>query len=478
MMIRNRKPTAWITLLIAIFAALLTSTLTGAAATARLDELDLDAMTSGWGKPQKKRAVTEVPLSIGGIKFERGVGTHAHSECSVVLDGKAKSFSAKVGVDDNAKNVEASVEFVTLANDREVWRSGTCRWQQPPRDVEVDLAGVTNLQLVVEDAGNGISFDHADWAEAVFEFDGNPPRVFVPPVPAEDFVLLTPPPPLAPRINGPKVYGVRPGSPFLYRIPATGVRPMTFQAENLPPGLALDSQTGIITGRIAKAGDHRVKLVAKNERGAAEREFRIVVGLQLALTPPMGWNSWYIHYDRVTEETLRNAADQMVATGMADYGYQYVNIDDCWMVKPGTKEPDLGGPPRDAEGRLLPNKRFPDIKGMVDYIHKQGLKAGIYISPGPRTCAGFEGSWQHEAQDARRFAEWGFDFLKYDWCSYGGKAGGNTVADLKKPYQQMWAELQQLDRDIVFNLCQYGMGDVWKWGGKLGIPGAQPGISV
>jgi alpha-galactosidase len=165
---------------------------------------------------------------------------------------------------------------------------------------------------------------------------------------------------------------------------------------------------------------------------------------------------------------MRRAADQMIATGMADYGYEYVNIDDCWMVKPGAKDADLGGPARDANGRLLPNKRFPDMKGMVDYIHEKGLKAGTYISPGPLTCAGFEGSWQHEALDARTFAEWGFDFLKYDWCSYGRKASGKTVEDLRKPYQLMWDELQKLERDVIFNLCQYGMGDVWKWGGEVG----------
>jgi alpha-galactosidase len=211
-----------------------------------------------------------------------------------------------------------------------------------------------------------------------------------------------------------------------------------------------------------------VTLFARNATGEGRREFRIEVGSTLALTPPMGWNSWYIHYNRVTEATMRQAADQMIATGMADYGYQYVNIDDCWMVKPGAKDPDLGGPARTAEGRLIPNKRFPDIKGMVDYIHAKGLKAGTYISPGPLTCAGFEGSWQHEAQDAKTFAEWGFDFLKYDWCSYSHKAGGKQLEHFKKPYQQMWGELQKLDRDIVFNLCQYGMGEVWKWGGEVG----------
>ncbi|HTF42521.1 MAG TPA: putative Ig domain-containing protein [Terriglobales bacterium] len=279
----------------------------------------------------------------------------------------------------------------------------------------------------------------------------------------QEAVLLTPPAPREPRINGPKVYGVRPGSPFLYRIPCTGERPLHFRAEGLPKGLALDPQTGIITGKMTSAGTNRVELFAKNASGEARREFRIKVGNKLALTPPMGWNSWYIYYDRVSEAAIRDAADQMIASGMADFGYQYVNSDDCWAVKPGP-----GDPPRAADGQLLPNKHFPDIKGMVGYIHAKGLKAGIYISPGPLTCAGYEGSWQHEAQDARTFADWGFDFLKYDWCTYGTKAGGTALEDLKKPYQQMWGELQKQNRDIVFNLCQYGMGDVWKWGGDVG----------
>ena len=117
---------------------------------------------------------------------------------------------------------------------------------------------------------------------------------------------------------------------------------------------------------------------------------------------------------------------------------------------------------------MLPNAKFPDIKGMVDAIHAKGLKAGIYTSPGPWTCGGYVGAYQHEAADARRFAQWGFDFLKYDWCSYGGVAGGKDLAHLKKPYQVIAAELKKQDRDIVLNLCQYGMGDVWKWGGEVG----------
>jgi alpha-galactosidase len=289
-----------------------------------------------------------------------------------------------------------------------------------------------------------------------------------PAAPPAGAAILTPPAPQEPRMNGPTLYGVRPGSPFLYRVPCTGERPLTFAAQGLPDGLAIDRETGIITGRVVQTGTYCTTLLARNAHGEARRDFRIVVGSRLALTPPMGWNSWYIHYHRVSDRLVRQAAEQMIASGMADYGYQYVNIDDCWAVKVGSADPDLGGPPRDAEGRILPNRRFPDMKGLTDFIHGKGLKAGIYTSPGPRTCAGYEGSYGHEGQDARTFADWGFDFLKYDWCTYGEKAGGKSVADLKKPYRQMWGELQRLDRDVVFNLCQYGMGDVWEWGHEVG----------
>jgi alpha-galactosidase len=432
------------------------------AATVSLDELDLTAMTAGWGQAQKNLSITQKPLSLGGTLFERGVGTHAESDFVIQLDGKALSFSAKVGVDDNAGSDNAALEFSLNGDGRELWRSGVCKWKQPPRDCRVELAGIQSLELVVEAAGDSTDFDHADWAAAAIEFAGQPPRaVKLVPEP-EAPILLTPPAPLAPHLNGPKVYGVRPGSPFLYRIPCTGERPLVFSAKNLPPGLTLDAASGIITGKISAAGTNRVTLIARNSHGRARGEFRIVAGRTLALTPPMGWNSWYIHYNRVSDAVMRQAADQMIGTGMADYGYQFVNIDDCWMKKEGD------APYRDADGAVLPNAKFPDMPALADYIHAKGLKAGLYTSPGPWTCGGYTGAWQHEAADARQFAAWGFDFLKYDWCSYGNVAGGQTVADLQKPYQVMWAELQKLDRDLVFNLCQYGMGDVWKWGGEVG----------
>ncbi|HWQ54002.1 MAG TPA: putative Ig domain-containing protein [Bryobacteraceae bacterium] len=286
---------------------------------------------------------------------------------------------------------------------------------------------------------------------------------------AQQAELRTPPPGKAPRINGPSVYGVRPGKPFLYRIPCTGERPVRFTAKGLPQGISLDGATGILSGKVpARKGEYRVQLGASNGAGKDGRLLRIVVGDTLALTPPMGWNDWYTHYTRITDKLMRQGADAMIASGMADAGYQYVNIDDCWSRKAGSTDPEIGGEPRGPNGEILTNARFPDMKGLTDYIHSKGLKAGIYSSPGPATCAKFVASWQHEEQDARTFAAWGFDFLKYDWCTYGSIAKEKSLVAFQTPYKLMGGILPRLDRDVVFNLCQYGMGDVWKWGAEVG----------
>lgn len=289
----------------------------------------------------------------------------------------------------------------------------------------------------------------------------------------DDPGILTPPAPREPRLNGPSLYAVRPGRPFLYRIPATGDRPMQFTAQGLPAGLTLDPAAGIIRGTVADTTPraHETTLAATNSRGRAERTFRIVVGDALALTPPMGWNDWYTFYEKPSDALMRKAADIMIQSGLADHGYQYVNIDDAWMGRPRTEDPDEKIPARDGRGMINANRRFPDMRALTDYIHGLGLKAGIYTSPGALTCAGFYGSWQHEAQDAARFVEWGFDFLKYDWCSYSETPRPRPDPEMdrrQRPYRLMGGILKQQPRDIVFNLCQYGMNEVWTWGAEMG----------
>jgi len=233
---------------------------------------------------------------------------------------------------------------------------------------------------------------------------------------------------------------------------------MTLAAAPLPDGLTFDSGRGLITGVLAAAGKYSVTLTARNSEGGATRPLEIVAGDAIALTPPLGWNSWNCFAQAVDDAKIRAAADSMVRSGLIDHGWTYINIDDCWEGK------------RDANGMIQPNEKFPDMKALADYVHSKGLKIGLYSSPGPKTCGGYEGSWQHEDQDAQQYAAWGFDYLKYDWCSYS-EVDDKSLPDrqrLMKPYQAMDAALRKLDRDILFSLCQYGMGDVWQWGADVG----------
>jgi alpha-galactosidase len=273
----------------------------------------------------------------------------------------------------------------------------------------------------------------------------------------DDHVVRRDPLPL--RINGPRVVGTTPGRPFLFMIPATGQRPLSFHVSNLPLGLALDPETGIITGSVASPGTYVAEITVTGPAGAARRNLNIVAGVnKLALTPPMGWNSWNVWGLSVDDSKVRAAADAMIASGLASHGFQYINIDDGW---------ENG---RDEHGHILPNDKFPDMKALTDYVHGKGLKIGIYSSPGPLTCGKYEGSYGHEEQDAASYADWGFDYLKYDWCSYtlevkaaGTKVFTDPLVWFKAPYMKMGEILRGLDRDIVYCICFYGLWSVEKW---------------
>ncbi len=173
-----------------------------------------------------------------------------------------------------------------------------------------------------------------------------------------------------------------------------------------------------------------------------------------ARTPPMGWSSWNAFAEKIDDSTVRAIADAMVAKGLRDAGYVYVNIDDGWQGV------------RDAAGELHPNAKFPDMKALADYLHAKGLKLGLYTSPGPRSCAGYEGSYGHVQQDARTFARWGVDYLKYDLCS--GEWFYDDADKVKRTYFEMGTALRATGRPIVYSLCEYGRFDVSGWGRSVG----------
>ena len=171
----------------------------------------------------------------------------------------------------------------------------------------------------------------------------------------------------------------------------------------------------------------------------------------LARTPPMGWNSWNKFACNVSEKLIKEMADAVVTSGMKDAGYQYVVIDDCWQVS------------RDPEGDIVPDpQRFPSgIKSVADYVHSKGLKFGIYSDAGTGTCQDRPGGRGYEFQDARTYAAWGVDYLKYDWCNH-------STQEVKSSYSIMRDALKASGRPIVFSLCEWGVEEPWKWAADIG----------
>lgn len=334
--------------------------------------------------------------------------------------------------------------------------------------IDAEIRGVELLAIIIS-SGNAtpVPANRVDLIDAKFEFSGNRPQVV--PIPGDAREVLTPKSGPAPKINGAALTGVSAGKPVLYRIPATGAKPITFSTTGMPAGLSLDSATGIVSGTIRDRGTHTVTLHAKNSAGEARKEFKFVADGTLALTPPLGWNSWNARGRRVTDELIRKTADAFVEQGLADHGWTYICIDDGWERTNRQGDELNEGPTRDDNGRFIPNKKFPDMKALGDYIHSKGLKFGIYSSPGPTTCQGLEASFESEESDVAQWCEWGVDYLKYDWCSYRATEQGRAGA--QAPYRLMRSILDKAPRDIVYSICQYGRDNVWEWGNNPDIRG-------
>jgi len=331
-----------------------------------LSDLDISLTEQGWGQPRKDLSCDNNPLTIGGVNYEKGLGTHADSMLRIDLGG-ATSFTAFVGLDDEADGHDdgGSVAFKVYLDNKEQFKSSVHKADTPAEAVSIDTTGAKTMVLVVESLGSD-TWDHADWADAQFEFTGKAPQTAS--TPKEEPYILTPAAPKTPLINSAKVFGVRPGSPVLYTIAATGVKPMKFAAKGLPKGTKLDKKTGKITGAVAKAGSYKVQLTATNKLGSDSLTLRLEVGDTIALTPPLGWNSWNVWGCDINEQKVRDAADVMVKSGLIDYGWQYINIDDCWMRKLNSDDAVVGGELRDSEGNILCNAHFPDMKRLTWHV--------------------------------------------------------------------------------------------------------------
>lgn len=421
-----------------------------------LDELGKsENYKQDWGEVEINRSVRLTPLTVNGKVYKRGLGVHSISRLFYQLGGNAISISGKVGADDN--NLFAGhLQFKIIGDKKVLWKSGVMKKGDNIKSFDIPLKNIDKVLLLVEECGDGIMYDHADWIDAKISTNGavKPIPVWAKPIEKENYIL-TPKPLDTPVINNPLVFGVRPNNPLLWSVMASGERPIRYSAIGLPSGVEIDENTGIITGKISQKGNYKVTLVAENSKGMSRKNVMIKVGDKIALTPSMGWNSWNCWGLSVDDGKVRDAA-KLMSERLHDYGWEYVNIDDGWEA-----------PSRNDKGEIVPNSKFPSFKDLTNYIHGLGLKFGIYSSPGATTCGGHVGSYQYDEIDARSWAKWGVDYLKYDYCGYLEIEKNSEEKTIQEPYIIMRKALDKIDRDVVY-CVGYGAPNVWSWGAEAG----------
>ena len=418
-----------------------------------LDDLELSAFSEGYGVTSisAKKNVGDDSIKLSGTVYSRGIGGESLTEISFLLNGKARKFSAVIGADDIG-NKDVPMKFYVIGDQKILFESSKMKVGDPSEKIDIDLSGVNRLGLLVTVSDEKLRKTFSDWANAQFEMlDGQKPA----PIPNDgQRYILTPPESKKPNLTSPGLFGVTPGNPFLYTITATGERPVTFIATNLPEGLNLDSKTGIISGKVDREGIYTVVLKARNKRGTAEKKLTVKIGDAIGLTPPMGWNGWNSWGRGIDRDKVISSVDALVNTGLVNHGWSYINIDDCWEGQRSGKY-----------NAIQPNKNYPDFQKMIDYIHSKGLKFGVYSTPWVLTYAGFTGGssdyqdgiypdsirknyrayryigkYRFEENDAIQLAEWGIDYLKYDWPIEFPSA------------ERMSLELKKSGRDIFFSL--------------------------
>jgi len=447
-----------------LIACALFATISASAETKRvwLDELPLQLIQQDFGSGQANRSAGGTPLKLRQDTYARGVGTHANSIFVLNLNGGSTRFNAFVGAD-NASG--GSVRFHVVGDGKVLFSSTLMKRDTFPAEVDVDLTSVSQLALLVDDGGDGIGGDHANWVNAFFTVTGTAPEPVVAQANPRQLEILTPAVSEPPRLTFPKKFGVRPGSPLHVAFTATGKRPMTFAASGLPAGIALDAATGRLSGRITAPGSFNISVTATNRFGSAKGEMQLIAGETLALTPPLGWSSWNAWGGSVDQKKIQDAAESLVTTGLDQFGFCYVNIDDFWQGS------------RSGESLALhPNPAaFPDMPSLGNFVHSRGLKLGLYSSPWKVCYSGKPGSSADNVngtsndgkrdygavsfvdQDIALWSGWGIDFLKYDWTP-------NDAAHTRPMAQALKAQ----KRDIVLSLAN--AAPIWNADGLSATP--------
>ena len=422
-----------------------------------LSSLEIGKAINGWGTIRANKSIDQNPITLKDTVYTSGVGAHATNKIVVKLNGAATRFYSRVGIDDEVRTDCGSNANYGVCNYRATLRAqngdefvvaeGVIRATDETTPViEADLNGWKYLILEADAGQGGNSYDHVDWANAYFEYiyqNSTPPVIVTADEIATELAAAT------------RVFS-QPGVRFMHKIPTVNPEAVV-TVEDLPEGLEWNADRKLVEGIVETEGDYTYKAVVTVGENSVKHDIHLTVSSNLQQPVPfMGWLSWNVVENEISEEAIRTVADAMVSTKLADLGYRYLVVDDYWHAD--NRDAATGKPVADA-------RKFPNgVKAAADYVHSKGLKFGIYSDAGSMTCARRFGSYGYEEIDARQYAEWDVDLLKYDYCFVDDV----SVDEAKARYTKMGNALKASGRDILFYICEWGVREPWKWGAEAG----------
>lgn len=416
---------------------------------ALLSEMDLSKTTCGWGTVKANKSIDGNPLTLSGTQYTSGVGTHATAQIVVKLNGSALRFRCMLGIDDETSG-EGDVDYTFTGQGENglssVITSGNIKGGRTPVPIDLDVNGFKYLIIDFAQGGNNWS-DHVDLANARFlwhddEGAASPPFIIARNEMGQGLACAT------------RVFS-QPGVRFMHRLKANNPK-ASISVSGLPAGLSWNAAKQRVEGCVATEGEYTYDVTVNDGDDTFNETVTLTVSRQLIQPVPfMGWLSWNVFEEEIDEEKMLAVANAAKRYGLDTLGYRYLCLDDWWHA---SKERPAGGKP-DYDHAKFPH----GLAWLADSLHRMGFKIGIYSDAAAHTCAGAFGSYGYEQADAKQYAEWGMDLLKYDYC--GAPTG---VEEATRRYTAMGNALKNSGRDILFYICEWGPREPWKWGSEAG----------
>ncbi len=417
----------------------------------RLSSLEIEKTKCGWENhtPKKDKSIDGNKITIGGKVYESGVGTHGPSQIIIKLNGSVTDFYTVLGVDDEVKeagNFDYHVYVKAEGGATEDVAKGTInRFSNQSVDIHADnLSGWKYLYLETSNGTDGTNTcDHVDWANAYLVFqDQNSTRPCI--VSAEE---------LTTKLACATTVFSQPNVRFMQKVRST-ITGAQLSVSNLPAGLTWNAARNIVEGVVAEEGVYTYQINVTVDGETTSEDVTLTVSSSLQHPVPfMGWLSWNSVQGNISQKIIEQAVELFQNKGLYECGWNHIMMDDLWQ---GTRK---------ADGTPQPNaSRFPNgLKTVADYVHKNGMKFGLYTDAADRTCAGAFGSYGYEEIDAKTYAEWGVDVVKCDYCY-----APDDIETAKKRYKALADAFAAAGNNTMLYICEWGVREPWKWGAEVG----------